>query len=178
MTAPTKLSCTCGKVQMEVTGAPIVTAECCCNSCRAAGDRFEQLPGAPGFRTPLKTTPYVLQRKDRFRILSGAEHLREFRLTPEAHTRRVVAVCCNTPVFTEFQAGHWLSLYASLWPAAVRPKMEMRTMAGDLPDASVLPADMPNLKSQSGGFFAKLLWAWIAMGFRVPKMAVNGQLGS
>jgi hypothetical protein len=47
MTASTRLSCTCGKVQIEVTGAPILTAECCCNSCRAGGDRIEQLPGAP-----------------------------------------------------------------------------------------------------------------------------------
>lgn len=174
----TRLSCTCGKVEIEVTGAPVVTAECCCTSCRAAGDKFEALPGAPTFRTPYKTTPYVLQRKDRVRFVRGTEHLREFRLTPTSHTRRVVAVCCNTPVFTEFQAGHWLSLYASLWPVASRPAMAMRTMAGDLPDASVLPADIPNLKGQSGGFFAKLLGAWIAMGFRVPKIAVNGQLGS
>ena len=178
MTASTRLSCTCGKVEIEVTGDPILTAECCCNSCRAAGDRFEQLPGAPSFRTALRTTPYVLVRKDRFRIVSGAEQLRQFRLKPKSQTRRVVAACCNTPLFTEFQAGHWLSLYASLWPEAERPRMEMRTMTGDLPDASILPADIPNLKSQSGAFFGRLLWAWIAMGFRVPKIAANGQLGS
>jgi hypothetical protein len=172
----TRLSCTCGKVQIEVTGKPVVTAECCCDSCRAAGDRFELLPGTPTFRTPLKTTPYVLQRKDRFRIVSGAEQLRDFYLTPQSHTRRVVAACCNTPLFAEFQAGHWLSVYASLWPDATRPRMEMRTMAGDLPATSILPNDMPNLKSQSGGFFGKLLWAWIAMGFRVPRIAANPPL--
>jgi hypothetical protein len=120
----------------------------------------------------------VLQRKDRIRFVSGAEHLREFRLKPDSLTRRVVAVCCNTPIFTEFQAGHWLSLYASLWPEGERPAMEMRTMAGDLPDPSILPSDIPNLRSQSGGFFGRLVWAFIAMGFRMPKVAVNGQLGS
>ena len=178
MSETTRLSCSCGKVQIEVTGAPILSAECCCTSCRAAGDRFEQLPGAPDFRTALKTSPYVLMRKDRVRFVDGTEQLREFRLKPESHTRRVVAACCNTPLFTEFQAGHWLSVYASLWPSAVRPAMEMRTMTADLPDASILSTDIVNSRSQPPAFMGKLLWAWIAMGFRVPKVAVNGQLGS
>ena len=55
-----------------MTGAPILSAECCCTSCRAAGDRFEQLPGAPDFRTALKTSPYVLMRKDRVRFVALA----------------------------------------------------------------------------------------------------------
>lgn len=172
----THLSCRCGALQLEVTGAPIITADCCCNSCRAAGDKFAALPGAPSFRTSYGSTPYVLQRKDRVRFVKGIEHLRELRLTPQSATRRVVATCCNSPVFTEFKGGHWLSLYASLWPETTRPAMELRTMTSDLPDPSVLPSDVPNLKGQSGGFFAKLLWAWIAMGFRVPKIATAGEL--
>ncbi len=172
----TTLSCSCGKVQLELTGPPIINAECCCTSCRSAGERFETLPGARRFRTPIGSTPYVLQRKDRVRFLSGIEHLAEYRLKPGAHTRRVVATCCNSPVFTEFQGGHWLSLYASLWPEGAAPPMDQRTMTADLPDPSVLPDDIPNMKGQSGMFFAKLLGAWIAMGFRVPKIAVERPL--
>jgi hypothetical protein len=176
LSTTTHLSCTCGKVALEVTGEPIIVAECCCTSCREAGGKVAALPGAPEFRTPYGTTPYVLERKDRVRFVKGTEQLREFRLTPTSPTRRVVAACCNTPIFVEFKGGHWLSMYASLWPEEVRPRVELRTMAGDLPDPSVLPADVPNLKSQSGGFFAKLLWAWVAMGFRTPRIATAGEL--
>ncbi|AKU89698.1 hypothetical protein AKJ08_0085 [Vulgatibacter incomptus] len=50
-------------------------------------------------------------------------------------------------------------------------------MTGDLPAGTVLPDDVPNCKRQSGSFFFKLLGAWIAMGFKRPKIAVgNGEL--
>jgi hypothetical protein len=117
-------------------------------------------------------TRFVLYRKDRVSFLKGTEFLKEFRLTPGSKTRRVVATCCNTPVFLEFQSGHWLSLYGSLWPEGTLPPLELRTMTSDLPDPSVLPNDIPNGKRQSIAFFAKLLGAWIAMGFRVPKITV------
>lgn len=170
MTNSIQLACRCGTVRLEAIGAPISSPECCCNSCREAGDLLEALPGARPFREPIGTTRYVMQRKDRVKFLSGMEHLRSLRLTPESGSRRIVATCCNTPVCLEFKGGHWLSLYGALWPAGSLPRPDLRTMAGDLPDASVLPADVPNLKGQSGSFFAKLLFAWVAMGFRVPKL--------
>jgi hypothetical protein len=52
----------------------------------------------------------------------------------------------------------------------------MRTMAGDLPDASNLPDDIPNLKSHTVSFYAKLLGAWVGMGFRNPKIEVSGKI--
>src|SRR5690606_8899953 len=102
--------------------------------------------------------------------------LKEFRLSPTAGTRRVVATCCNTPVFLELKGAHWLSVYLHLWPAETRPKAELRTMAGDLPDASNLPSDIPNLKSHTPAFYLKLLGAWIGMGFRNPRIAVIGSI--
>jgi hypothetical protein len=176
MSNETELACRCGKVRLKVAGAPMVSVECCCTSCRAAGSRLEKLSGALPILTTLGTTPFVLYRKDRVRIASGAEYLKSFRLSPQATTRRVIASCCNAPVFLEFQGGHWLSLYATLWPEGARPRIEMRTMAGDMPDASVLPDDVPNLKSHSPGFYWKLFAAWAAMGFRNPKIDVKGEL--
>lgn len=49
-------------------------------------------------------------------------------------------------------------------------------MAGDVPDASHLPDDVPNLKNHTLSFYAKLLGAWIAMGFRIPKIEVGGKI--
>ena len=49
-------------------------------------------------------------------------------------------------------------------------------MTGDLPDTSSLPKDMPNLKTHTVKFYAKLLAAWIGMGFRNPKIEVAGKV--
>src|SRR5690606_22558689 len=101
----TQLTCRCGQVRLEVTGAPMVSAECCCNSCRRAAARFEQLPGAQPVLGPHGTVRYELYRKDRVRFVSGQEQMRAFRLKPNSPTRRVVAGCCNTPPFAEVQGG-------------------------------------------------------------------------
>lgn len=169
------LACACGQFAADVEGAPIASVECCCDSCREAGARLARLPGARPVLTVYGGTHFVLQRKDRIRFVRGAHHLRQFRLAPEAGTRRVVAACCNTPVFLEFKGGHWLSLYAGLWRDGA-PPLQMRTMTGDLDDPSALPDDVPNLKRQSLSFYAKLMKAWIAMRFRVPQVAVAGDL--
>ncbi|WP_434347624.1 GFA family protein [Myxococcus virescens] len=177
MTHPPQLGCACGKVLLQVRGVPIISAECCCNSCRAAGARLQTLPGARPVLSSLGATRFVLYRKDRVHFQQGTEHLNELRLTPEAKTRRVVATCCNTPVFLEFEKGHWLSLYGALWPEGTLPPLELRTMTSDLPAGTVLPEDVPNGKHQSVSFFVKLLGAWVLMGFRSPKLAVvHGQL--
>lgn len=175
-TVPTVIGCACGRTRLEAVGAPILVSECLCDSCRAAASRLAALPGAGDILTAYGATPCAEYRKDRIRFLSGLEHLAEFRLTPDAGTRRIVATCCNTPVFLELKGAHWLSVYLHLWPPATRPKAQMRTMTSDLADPSRLPNDIPNLKRQSLSFYAKLLGAWIAMGLRNPKLEVKEKL--
>jgi hypothetical protein len=175
MTHVTQLACRCGCVRLEVDGDPIITAECHCDSCRSAALRLETLADARPLLEPNGGTGFVLFRKDRVRFLAGSATLKEHRLTPKSGTRRVVATCCNTPIFLEFQAGHWLSLYAALWPAGARPALEVRTMTSDRAPSTPLADDVPNANRQSFSFMRKLLWAWIAMGFRAPKVeAVQG----
>ena len=106
------------------------------------------------------------------------DKLKEFRLSPKSGTRRVLASCCNTPVFMDVKGGHWLSLYGLLWPAKDLPALEMRTMTSDLAEPSLLPADVPNLKKQSWAFFARLIHTWVAMRFRNPKIPVNGVINA
>jgi hypothetical protein len=172
MTDYARLRCRCGQVQVTLEQAPFLVVGCCCDSCRMAEARLRHLsPDLP----PLGqhgATHFALCRKDRLRFDAGANHLREFRLTPDATTRRVIAGCCNTPVFLEFLNGHWLSVYASLWPTAVAPVISMRTMTGDLPGplAAALPDNATNCRRHSLSFFARLMGAWIAMGFRRPKI--------
>jgi hypothetical protein len=172
-TPATRLTCACGQLHLEVTGAPIVRAECHCNSCREAGARMRALPAAPTFQEADGSTRFVLYRKDRVRFLQGAERLAAFRLKPESPTRRAVATCCNTPVFLEFKGGHWLSFYPCLWPAGSLPPPQLRTMTSDLPKGTALSGDVPSGTLHTLGFFAKLFGAWAAMGFRAPKVEVG-----
>lgn len=176
MSDTTQVGCACGRTRLELRGNPFMVTECLCDSCRAAAERLATLPGARSILTSHGATPCAEYRKDRVRVLTGAEHLKEFRLSPDAGTRRVVATCCNTPVFLEFKGAHWLSVYLHLWPDEERPKAALRTMVGDLPDASGLPDDIPNLKTHTMAFYAKLLGAWVGMGFRNPKIEVAGKV--
>lgn len=175
MTA-TQLACSCGKVRLAMHGKPIMTTECHCTSCREAGTRLGALEGAPKFLADNGGTPFVMARKDRVEILDGAQYLKSLRLTPDSPTRRIVATCCNSPVFLEFKGGHWLSIYSNLWPDGTMPPIELRTMTSDLENPAVLADDVPNAGHQSIGFFVRLLGAWIAMGFRTPKVEVNGEI--
>ncbi|QPC85614.1 hypothetical protein GA830_01845 [Mesorhizobium sp. NBSH29] len=168
----THIGCACGKTRLEVQGEPILVSECLCNSCRQAAARLAKLPRAPNILTSHEATASAEYRKDRIRFVSGREHLAEFRLVADAGSRRVVATCCNTPVLLEMKGAHWLSLYLHLWPESSRPAIDIRTMVSDLPDASHLPDNVPNLKTHTVSFYMKLLWAWIGMGFRNPKIEV------
>ena len=73
-----------------------------------------------------------MYRKDRVRCLKGAANLREHRLNGKTKARRVVATCCNTPIFLDFTDGHWIDLYGLLWPEDSLPPLQMRTMVGDM----------------------------------------------
>lgn len=176
MTTSQRVGCACGQVTLDVEGAHIATVECLCHSCRIAGTVMMTLPAAPRVVDEKGATSFVMHRKDRVRFLTGKGQLKEYRLSSDAGTRRVVAACCNTPVFMEMKGGHWLSLYGQLWPKDALPKLEMRTMTGDLSETNTLPDDVPNLKQHSLSFYARLFGAWVKMGFRNPKIVVDGDL--
>lgn len=176
MTRDINLSCICGGVRLRADASPIASVECYCNSCRAAGARLQSLAGAPAILGAHGGTRFVLYRKDRVHVTQGDRHLKEFRISDKATTRRGVAACCNTPVFLEFHNGHWLSLYGHLWPSDQLPALELRTMTSDLGDPSALPDDVTNARWQSLSFYYRLFMAWGAMGFRSPQVVTHGVL--
>jgi hypothetical protein len=162
---------------MEVQGKAIVSVECLCADCQNAGAFLQSLPGALPTLDQKGATRFVLYRKDKVRFEKGQDRLREHRLSKNSKTRRVIAICCNAPVFLEFTNGHWLSIYGGLWPAASLPALEIRTMARDRPEGVELPDDVPNPSTHTFSFYAKLFRAWAAMGFRSPKVDfVKGDL--
>ncbi|MEO9189111.1 MAG: hypothetical protein ABI224_03780 [Acetobacteraceae bacterium] len=108
--------------------------------------------------------------KDRVRCVRESERLVAHRLTPQAPSRRMVASCCETPMFGDFMRGFWVSIYRDRIPNA--PALSMRVMTGDAPDEATFPDDgVPNFRSRPGRFLVKLLTTWAAMGFRNPRLA-------
>ncbi|MBV8795341.1 MAG: hypothetical protein JO136_10445 [Hyphomicrobiales bacterium] len=163
--------CRCGKVELEIDGAPILRGICYCASCQEAGRRHQAAPAADSVLAEDGGTDYVLYRKDRIRCSHGGDLLEERRLKPASPTRRMFARCCNTAMFVDVTVGHWLTIYRGRLPNNIAPA-SMRLMTAERPAGVTLPDDMTNYPGRSGKFMLKLLRAWIAMGFRRP--AVEG----
>ena len=162
-------ACRCGAVVLRIVGDPIVHAACYCASCQEAGRQIEQMPAAPAVLDADGATDFVVYRKDRVRCVQGGELLEAHRLNPESPTRRMVATCCNSAMFLDFTKGHWLSIYRARLAEPV-PPLEMRVMIADRSPSFALPDDAPTYATHSGKFMWKLLGAWVAMGFRTPKV--------
>lgn len=148
-----KARCRCGKVSLELAGEPELRAACYCDSCRVAAKLLADLPGAPLIAAEDGGTDFVLFRKDRVGELAGGGYLQEHRLKPDSPTRRMVAGCCNTPMLLDFTKGFWLSVLPSCLPATEAD-----------------PHPRPTLRSYTPPFMARLLWTWVKMGFRAPKL--------
>jgi len=170
-------ACQCEAVALEVSGQPILSAICHCESCQTAGERLEKRAGAPPVLGLHRGTAFMLFRKDRIRCLRGEKHLAEFRLKRDSPTRRVVASCCNAPMFLEFTNGHWLSFYMDRFEPSDRSQPDLRTMTRDLAVPIEDDDGVPAFTTHSARFMWKLLMAWVAMGFRAPKIDyVKGDL--
>src|ERR1700709_2673344 len=98
----TQAVCQCGQTKIALAGSSILNATCYCESCRTAGQGFERDLGAPDTINAEGGVDYCSWRKDRVKIMRGGEHLKEFRLKPDSPTRRVVAMCCSSPMFADF----------------------------------------------------------------------------
>lgn len=173
----TEIKCRCGDVMLSVIGKPIINAECLCTDCQKAGVLLQVLDGAPDILDHNSATRFVIYRKDKVEFHSGHNKLREHHLEEDSSTRRVIASCCNTPVLLDFSAGHWFSLYGLLWPEENLPKLEIRTMTRSKPRGVELPDNVPNPKTHNFSFFIRLFRAWVAMGFRSPKIDfISGEI--
>lgn len=168
---PISATCRCGKVELQIVGAPIFRGICYCASCQEAGRRHRALAAGDSVLAEDGGTDYGLYRKDRVRCVRGGDLLEERRLKPDSPTRRMYARCCNTAMFLDFTKGHWLSVYRGRLPNDIQPA-SMRMMTAERPEGVVLPDDIANYPGHSGKFMLKLLGAWMAMGFRRP--AVEG----
>lgn len=112
----------------------------------------------------------VLWRKDRVHCVRGGDRLVAHRLSPASTSRRMVASCCETPMFGDFTKGFWVSIYSGRVIDAHVPSM--RVMTADAPEGTAFPDDgVPRFHGRPGKFLIKLLTTWAAIGFRHPRLA-------
>ena len=156
-------SCRCGGVEIEATGAPIASSVCYCTDCQLGSRRIEDLPNAGSVRDADGGTAYILFRKDRIKCAKGAELLTGYKLKDTSITNRVVATCCNSAMFMNFDKGpHWVSAYRARFRGAV-PPLQMRICTRSKPEQVVLPTDVPNYPGYPVRFIFKLLLSRVAM---------------
>jgi hypothetical protein len=135
--------CSCGKVELEAEGDPIVSTVCYCESCQEGSRQIEALPNGRRVCGHDGGTAYVLYRKDRIEYPRGSELLRGLKLRDESSTRRVVAACCGSPMFLDFEKGHWLTVYRTALRGDL-PPTEMRVHTKSRPEGVDLPDDVPS----------------------------------
>src|SRR3712207_3581337 len=103
----TTVRCVCGSVEIEAVGDPILSAVCYCESCQEGSRQIASLPGGRPVCGPDGGTAFVLYRKDRVTCTKGSDLLRNLKIRVESPTSRVVATCCDSPLYLDFEKGHW-----------------------------------------------------------------------
>ncbi len=154
--------CTCGQVEIEMTGPPIIGAACYCDDCQAAARKIEALPDASRVLESDGATEFLLFRKDRVQVRRGAERLDAHKLKPRTPTRRMVATCCNTAMYLDFRKGHWFSIYRAR-VGSNAPPLELRIQTRFMPEGFPAPTDVPTYRRFPLRFIGKLLAARLAM---------------
>ena len=156
-------SCSCGSVELEAIGAPITSVVCYCDDCQEGARQIEALPNAGPVQDPDGGTAYVLYRKDRVKCSRGALLLKGHKIREKSATNRVVATCCNSALFLNFDDGkHWVDVYRSRCKGDI-PPLQMRICTKFKPEGGDVPSDVPGSSGYPLRFVARLLAARIAM---------------
>ena len=167
MSVPTKnvmaASCACGSVELEAIGAHITSVVCYCDDCQEGSRQIEALPNARPVRDYDGGTAYIVYRKDRVKCSKGAPLLKSHKIREKSATNRVIATCCNSAMFLNFDdAKHWVDVYSSRIKGDI-PPLQMRICTKFKPENGDAPSDVPSYSSYPLKFLAKLVAAKIAM---------------
>jgi hypothetical protein len=156
-------SCSCGSVELEAFGDPIVSSVCYCADCQTGSRQIEALPGASPVSDPDGGTAYVLYRQDRIECSKGAALLKNYKIKDSSVTNRVVATCCNSAMFMNFDKGpFWVSAFRARFQGEL-PPLEMRICTKSRPDDVTLPNDVPRYPGLPWRLVTRLLAAGCAM---------------
>jgi hypothetical protein len=156
-------SCHCGQVELTATGEPIAINICYCDDCQAGALQIETLPMSHPVRNSDGGVSYMLYRKDRISCSKGAPLLRTLKIREKSATNRVVASCCNSAMFMNFDDGRfWVCAYRDRFQGDL-PPVQMRICTKFMPQRASLPSDIPSYSGYPVRFMAKLVAAWVPM---------------
>jgi hypothetical protein len=157
--------CSCGNVEIEAFGAPIMSVVCYCDSCQEGARRIEALANAGPVLGSDGGTAYILYRKDRINYAKGAELLRDHKIEEKSKTSRVVATCCNSAMVMRFDdARHWIPIYRARFQGDI-PPLQWRICTKFKPENVEIPTDIPSSAMYPAGFAWKLLTSKLSMLF-------------
>ena len=155
--------CSCGRVELEAIGAPLISAVCYCDDCQEGSRQIEALPDARPVKDSDGGTAYIIYRKDRVKCTRGGPLLKGYKLREKSATNRVIATCCNSAMFLNFDDGkHWVDVYRNRFQGDI-PPLQIRICTKFKPGNGDVPSDVPSYSSYPLRFLAKLLTARIAM---------------
>lgn len=156
-------TCACGRVELKASDSPIANVVCYCDDCQKGARQIEALPNAGAVADPDGGTAYVLYRKDRIACSNGAEFLKSYKLKDTSATNRVVATCCNSAMFVNFDKGpHWVSAYRARFHGDLA-LLQFRTCTKFKPEGVVLSDDVPSYRTYPPALIFKLLASRVAM---------------
>lgn len=158
--------CRCGSVEIEATGAPIVSSVCYCADCQHGSRQIEALPNAGSVCDADGGTAYILFRKDRINCSKGASLLKSYKIKTGSVTNRVVATCCNAAMYMNFDKGpQWVSAFRARFQGDL-PPLDMRICTRFRPDGFAIPKDAPSYPGYPPRLMLKLLTSALAMWLR------------
>lgn len=156
-------SCACGRVEIQAKGAPILSLVCYCADCQEASRQIQALPNAGPIQDPDGGTGFLVYRKDRIKCAKGPGLLRSHKIRQASVTNRVIATCCNSAMYLNFDDGkHWVDVFRSRVKGDM-PPLQMRICAKFKPAEHDIPSDIPSYAGYPPKFLVKLLAARIAM---------------
>lgn len=119
METPIQGSCLCGAVRFEIAGRPRSLSYCHCTRCRKQAGAFAAV---------------VMVRREDFRLLQGAEHIR--RYTPEAPWTHARAFCgtCGSPLGEPSESFELFPIAASALDDDPRVRPVLHMNVADKPD--------------------------------------------
>jgi hypothetical protein len=155
--------CTCGDVELEMSGAPILSAVCYCDDCQEGARQIGALPNAAAVQDADAGTAYVLYRKDRVTVSRGAALLKPYKIRDKSATNRVVATCCNSAMMVNFDDGKW---WVDVYRARIQgdaPPVQAHVCTKFRPGPSGRASDVPSYPGYPFKLIVRLLGSKVAM---------------
>jgi hypothetical protein len=93
--------------------------------------------------------------------------LKKYKIRESSAANRVIATCCNSPMFVSFDDGkHWIDLYRTRCEGDVTP-VQLRMCTRFKPEGCIIPTDVPQYSRYPVSLLVRLAIASAAMLFHL-----------